>query len=297
MLPQSAGRVSSWETSNIVMLFAILLVVDSLHFVFARALLPRLPAEMSSFLVLGFATVEVGIYQMRRGGIRLGVLKSHWRFFAAIGLLVAASTVLNYAAVAVIDPGTASLLSKTGILFSVGLGLLWLNERLHHVEVVGAFLSIVGVVVIGLQPVEFLWLGSVMVLTSTFLYAVHGAIVKKYGEDMEFGDFFFFRIASVAFFLFIYVLGADKLVLPDRAGWLLVIIAGTVDVVISRSLYYLTLRRMPITIHTIILTLSPVITIIWGVILFDTLPSPVSLAGGALVIIGVLIVTLQRRRR
>ena len=296
MSPQSANRSSSAAASNTVLLFAVLLIVDSLHFVFARALLPHLPAEMSSFLVLGIAAVEVGIYQMGRGGIRLGVFRANWKFFTTIGLLVAVSTVLNYAAVAVIDPGTASLLSKTGVLFSVGLGILWLNERLRRVEVIGAVLSIIGVFVIGFQPVELLWLGSIMVLTSTFLYELHGAVVKKYGEEMDFGDFFFFRIASIALFLFIYVLGANKLVMPDRTAWLLVIVAGTVDVVISRSLYYLSLRRMPITIHTIILTVSPVVTIIWGVILFDTLPSRVTLLGGVLVMIGVAIVTLQRRR-
>ena len=92
---------------NTVAIFSALLVVDSLHFVFARALLPHLPAEMSSFLVLGIAAVQVGVYQAVRHDIHWNVLLAHWRFFAAIGLLVAASTVINYAAVAFINPGPA----------------------------------------------------------------------------------------------------------------------------------------------------------------------------------------------
>lgn len=44
-------------TANTPLIFAILLIVDSLHFVFARALVPLLPPEMSSFLVLGIAAV------------------------------------------------------------------------------------------------------------------------------------------------------------------------------------------------------------------------------------------------
>ena len=49
--------------------------------------------------------------------------------------------------------------------------------------------------------------------------------------------------------------------------------AGTVDVVISRVLYYLALRRLRMSIHTVILTLSPVITILWSLALFDVLPT------------------------
>ncbi|MBK8796247.1 MAG: hypothetical protein IPM07_07640 [Anaerolineales bacterium] len=49
--------------------------------------------------------------------------------------------------------------------------------------------------------------------------------------------------------------------MAGRATWLLLVLTGTVDVVISRALYYQTLRLLPMSIHTIILTLSPVVAI------------------------------------
>lgn len=282
--------------ANTAVLFAVLLVVDSLHFVFARALVPHLPPEMSSFLVLAVAAVQVGLFQAARGRVRVGVLWAHWRFFAAIGILVAASTVINYAAVAFIDPGTASLLGKTSVLFSLLLGLYWLRERLHPPEVVGALLALSGAFIIGFQPGDYLRLGSLLVLISTFLYALHTAIVKRYGEEITFGDFFLFRIGSIAFFLFLFAAARGQLVWPSPLAWALVIVAGTVDVVISRSLFYLSLRRMPMSIHTVILTLSPVVTILWALVLFGDKPTATSLIGGALVILGVFVVTRRRRR-
>lgn len=282
--------------ANTAVLFAVLLVVDSLHFVFARALVPHLPPEMSSFLVLAVAAVQVGLFQAARGRVRVGVLWAHWRFFAAIGILVAASTVINYAAVAFIDPGTASLLGKTSVLFSLLLGLYWLRERLHPPEVVGALLALSGAFIIGFQPGDYLRLGSLLVLISTFLYALHTAIVKRYGEEITFGDFFLFRIGSIAFFLFLFAAARGQLVWPSPVAWALVIVAGTVDVVISRSLFYLSLRRMPMSIHTVILTLSPVVTILWALVLFGDKPTATSLIGGALVILGVFVVTRRRRR-
>ena len=281
---------------NTAVLFAVLLVVDSLHFVFARALLPHLPPEMSSFLVLAVAAVQVGFYQAVRGRIRMAALWSHWRFFAAIGILVAASTVINYSAVSFIDPGTASLLSKTSVLFTLLLGVFWLRERLRPVEIAGALLALTGAFIIGFQPGDYLRFGSLMILISTFLYALHTAIVKRHGEGIEFGDFFLFRIGSIAFFLFLFAVARGQLVWPTPIAWALVIVAGTVDVVISRSLFYLSLRRMRMSIHTIILTLSPVVTIIWAFILFDDVPTRISLIGGALVILGVFAATARMRR-
>jgi len=277
------------------LLFTALLVVDSLHFVFARALLPHLPPEMSSFLVLAVGAIEVGAFQWARRDVRPGVLRGHWRFFVAIGLLVAASTVINYGAVAFIDPGTASLLGKTAVVFSLGLGVLWLRERLRPSDVLGAMVAIAGVFLISFQPGDYLRLGSALVLVSTFLYALHTAIVKRHGEGIDFGNFFLFRIATTAFFLFIFAAARGQLVWPGAAAWLLVLIAGTVDVSISRSLYYLSLRRMPMSIHTILLTISPVVTILWALLLFGAIPTSLGLTGGALVVVGVALVTLRRR--
>ena len=295
MITDRAGETAA-PAANLTLLFAVLLVVDSLHFIFARALLPHLPAEMSSFLVLGIATVEVAAFQIARGNAGVGALRRHWRFFAVIGVLVAASTVINYTAVAYVDPGTASLLGKTGVLFSLALGTLWLRERLRPIEVLGAGLAIIGVFLIGFQPGDYLRLGSLMVLVSTFLYALHTAVVKRHGEGIAFGDFFLYRVASIAFFLFLFAAARGQLVWPTPVAWLLVFVAGTVDVVISRSLYYLSLRRMSMSIHTVILTLSPVVTILWALALFGETPSLISLIGGALVVGGVALVTFRRRR-
>lgn len=279
------------------LLFAILLIVDSLHFVFARALLPHLPAEMSSFLVLAIAAMQVGFFQLIRGQLDIHAFRDHWRFYIIIGVLVAASTVLNYAAVEFVDPGTASLLGKTSVVFSLMLGVFWLRERLRPVEVAGALLALVGAFIISFQPGDLLRFGSVMVLASTFFYALHTAIVKRHGEGIEFGDFFLFRIASIAIFLFLFATVRRQLVWPTPIAWLLVFVAGTVDVVISRSLFYLSLRRMPMSIHTIILTLSPVVTIGWSLLLFGQFPTALGLIGGALVILGVFLATRRRPRR
>jgi len=84
-----------------------------------------------------------------------------------------------------------------------------------------------------------------------------------------------------------------SLVVTGATAWGLLILVGTLDVAISRGLYYLALRRLKMSIHAIILTLSPVAAILWALFLFDTLPNIQQAIGGVGVIIGVLVVLLN----
>ena len=74
----------------------------------------------------------------------------------------------------------------------------------------------------------------------------------------------------------------------------MLILAGTVDVVASRALYYVALRRLKMSVHSIVLTLSPVVTVIWSLLLFGSVLTPQQFLGGIAVILGVLIVTLNQ---
>jgi drug/metabolite transporter (DMT)-like permease len=281
--------------SNAPLVMGVLLVLDSLHFVFARLLAPYLPGVTSAFYVLAVATLEVAIFLGIKGAIRPRLFLQNAFFFLIIGFLVATSTSLNYMAVGYIDPGTASMLAQTATIFALGFSVFWLRERLSSVEFGGALVALVGVLIISFQPGDYLRLGSLMVLASAFMYALHAAIVKRHGGEMEFGNFFFWRVASTTAFLLVFTSVGGQLVWPGREAWIIIILAGTVDVVISRVLYYVALRRLRLGIHTTILTLSPVLTVLWSILLFSEQPSTQAFIGGAAVIIGVVIVTSSLR--
>ena len=285
---------TSRPASSAYLLVVPLLIVDSLHFVFARLLLPHISPGVSAMYVLAIGTIEVGVFSLIRGGLHVRVLKRYLWFFLVIGFLVAASTNINYEAVAFIDPGTAALLAETYILFGVAFGLFWLRDKLTLPQIGGALVALVGVFIITFQPAEYMRIGSLMVLGSALMYALHAAIAKRYGGGIEFLDFFFFRLLCTTGFLLLFALGRQAVVWPSATTWPLLILVGTVDVVVSRTLYYVALRRLKMSIHSIVLTLSPVAAICWSMLLFDTFPTPQQLLGGAAVILGVLLVSLGR---
>ena len=292
---QQTARLAapSWSAQAYA-LFTALLLVDSFHYIFARLLLPHIHPTASAFFVLAVATVEVAAFAGVRGQLHWRPARSHFWFFASIGFLIAAATVLSYSAIAYIDPGTASMLGKTGIIFSLLLSVLWLRERLSRMQVIGAVLAVAGATVISYHPGAVVQWGALLILASTLLYALHTAVVKRWGGDMPFLDFFVFRLLFTSIFLFFFAAGSGHLVWPDAPTWLLLLLAGSVDVVISRALYYQTLRMFPMSIHTIILTLSPVVAIGVSLMLFGTFPGTQELIGGVMVLAGVVVVNRAR---
>lgn len=279
---------------NAPLVISVLLLVDSLHFVFARLLLPYLPGGTSALYVMAVATLEITTFMGLRRRVDISLFRRQAPFFLIIGLLVAASTTFNYVAVGYVDPGTASMLAQTSTVFALIFSVIWLRERLSRLELLGALMALIGVFVISFQPGDYLRIGSLLVLGSAFMYALHTAIVKRYGGEMNFGNFFLFRVASTTAFLLLFATARGQLAWPPRQAWIFLALAGTVDVVISRVLYYVALRRLRMSFHTIILTISPVITILWSLALFGERPTAQALAGGLTVVAGVAIVTIGR---
>ncbi len=322
MLPAPAASASARSLSapkggGATLILPVLLLVDSLHFVFARLLLPHLSPTVSATFVLSIGTALVGVYGLATRRLRWQTLTQHLRFFLIVGFCVAASTNINYAAVRFIDAGTASMLGKLTTVFGLGFGLLWLRERLSRVQLVGAGLAIAGAFVIAFQPVDTLRLGALMLVVSTFLYALHMAIVKHDGGELDFLNFFFVRLFTTSLFLVLISIAwrtlaplltslvaaeqttdafvTSTLIWPSLPTWGLRLLVAVVDVVISRALYYLALRRLNVSLLSVLLTLSPVAAVLWSILLFGERPSAQQLSGGVIVLAGVAVVASRRR--
>jgi drug/metabolite transporter (DMT)-like permease len=292
----ASARPPAWWFVSIAgdvrVLAPLLVLVESVHYIFARLLVPLAPPATAAFFMLAIATIEVGALTRRR--VHARTFLEHWRFFVTIGVLVGLNTNLGFLGVRYIDPGTAALLTRTSVIFGLVLAVVWLGERLTRVEVAGGALAVVGVFVVGFQPGDYLRLGTLIIVAAGFFYAVHTAVVKRYGGAIPFAEFFFFRLLSTSVVLLVLSAAQAELAWPGTRAWGYLVLAGTLNVVVSRAVYYLALRRLAMSRLTIIATLSPVATIAWSFLLFGSRPSLHEIAGGAAILAGVIVVTASR---
>lgn len=290
-MQDTVRRPATRPQAEALALFTVLLIVDSFHYIFARLYLPYFHPATSAFYVLAVAAVELGLYALIRRQLAWRAARQHLWFFLSIGFLIAGATVLGFAGIAYIDPGTASMLAKTGVIINLLLGVFWLRERLSRTQMAGAAIAVAGALTISFRLDNVVQWGALLILASTLMYSLHTAIVKRWGGSMDFLMFFFYRVLFTAAFLFVFSVGSGNFTWPGPYPWLLLIVGGTVDVVISRALYYQTLRMLTMSVHTIILTVSPVVAVFFALFLFGTFPGTQELIGGALVLVGVATVT------
>ena len=297
----SGGGGGQVGSARGITLLVSLLMIDSLHYVFARLVFPYIEPGLGAFYVIAFAALEVGLLGLFRRRLRLAPLRRMWPTFLAIGLCVAVSTNLNYAAMAYIDPGVAALVGKMTVLFSLGLGLLWLGERFSLWQGVGTGIAVVGLAAISFQPGDYLGLGALMILLSTFIYALHAALTKRNMGEVDLLNFLFYRLLLTAAFLALFNVARGDMALPPSNALPILLLVATVDVVISRFLYYWALRQLDMSVFAVALAVSPVATVIWSQFLFDVFPTVQQLLGGIGILLGAALVTAapvwERRRR
>ena len=275
-------------------LVGALVLTDSLHYIFARWLTATFVPILSVALMMTIAAIEVGLFGLLSKNLRLRIGRRQIGILFVIACLIAFSSYASFLSVSYIDPGTAALLGKSGIVFSLGLSLLWLKERLGRGQVLGALLAIAGTFTIVAHPAEFVRLGSILVLLTALSYSFHAAITKRYLGDLNFLDFFFYRLlfTSTILLSFTFVSGAFRW--PTAIEWLMLLLVATLNVSLGRGVYYLTLRRINMSIHATLLTLSPVVTIGWALLMFDVLPGWREILGGAAILGGVVLVVWGR---
>ncbi|HHE72803.1 MAG TPA: EamA family transporter, partial [Chloroflexi bacterium] len=211
----TSQQLHAHDQVNTTLLVAGLVLLDSMHFVFARLLLPRIAPGASVTYVLAVSTLEVGVFGLVQRRLHWQTARRHLWLFVAIGLLIALSTAGNYEAVAFIDPGTASLLSQSSVLFNIAFGVLWMGDRLSTKQIWGALLAIIGVFVISYQPGEYLRLGALVIILSSLMYALHAALAKQYAGKIDFVDFFFFRLLFTTLTLVLLATVRGVFTVPD----------------------------------------------------------------------------------
>jgi drug/metabolite transporter (DMT)-like permease len=137
-------------------------------------------------------------------------LWSHWRRYALLGLLgVGCYNSFQYLALRTSSPINVTLVASSTPVFMLGIGALFFGQRLRQRQLLGAALSVLGVLLVlcrgditALLQVELVW-GDVYVLVATACWAGYSWLISVTKEPATVrGDWAAFLLAQIAFGLF-----------------------------------------------------------------------------------------------
>jgi drug/metabolite transporter (DMT)-like permease len=219
------------------------------------------------------------------------------------GAFLAADLVLWHNAVDQVGAGLATVLGNTQVVLVGVLAWVLLGERPQRSSLAAIPIVGFGVVLIsgalengayGSNP----RLGAIYGVVAGTAYAGFLLVLRQGSKDLRrfAGPLFTATFSSAIFCAAIGAVIGDLDLTPSLSalGWL--VLLATSSQVIGWLLISSSLPRLPAVVTSILLTLQPVLSVIFAALIIDESPSKLQLAGAGCILTGLIVATVGRRQ-
>ncbi|WP_281301284.1 MULTISPECIES: DMT family transporter [unclassified Iodidimonas] len=201
-----------------------------------------------------------------------------------------------------VDLAPVAIIAQTNVPFAVILAVIFLNERIGIWRISGIALSFAGVVVLGFEPGGTTTLTSIgLVLFSAFSYAVVAILMRRIKGAHPMTVQAWTALAAIPGSLFLSSLfefgQAEALgTAPWQAYAAIAYSALGASILGHGGMNYL-YQKYPVTLVSPFLLMAPVFAVLTAVLFLDEHLSISDLLGGAMTLLGVLIISLRARKK
>jgi drug/metabolite transporter (DMT)-like permease len=175
------------------------------------------------------------------------------------------------------------------------LSIIFLKEKLTRIKVIALALATTGVALI-VDPQGGEWTGILLAIGAAAIYSVYiivGAGVMKQVSAMS-SSTVIFASAGLVYGVLMAFNGPQWPM--SSAGWLIVGATVLIATVIAVVMFLAGLKRIGPTDASMLSALEPVVTVVLAALLFDETLPPITLLGGALILIAVIVLTRSELR-
>jgi drug/metabolite transporter (DMT)-like permease len=168
-----------------------------------NTLVPPITLNFLRWVVAFFILLPLAAWVLRRGA----GLWSHWRRFAVLGLLgVGCYNALQYLALQTSTPLNVTLVAASGPFWTLAMGALFFGAQVRRAQLLGALLSISGVLVVlsrgdwqQLLQVRLV-IGDLYILIATGCWSLYSWLLSRQAEPQSIRqDWAAFLLAQVVF--------------------------------------------------------------------------------------------------
>lgn len=222
----------------------------------------------------------------------------------AAGVFFAVDLVLWHHSIAAVGAGLATVLGNVQVVLVPLAAWLLLSERPGARVVAAVPIVLAGVVLISGVVGEGAYgddpaLGVLFGVLTAVAYAGFLLVLRAGGADTRrsAGTLFHATLAAAVVVLPVGALLGELELRTSAEAFAWLVLLALSSQVLGWLLITLALPQVPAALSSVVLTLQPVMAVVFAMLLVDEDPSPVQLAGIAVVLAGILLATLGPRGR
>ncbi|MBS3132962.1 DMT family transporter [Candidatus Woesearchaeota archaeon] len=260
-----------------------------------KYLLGFVNSRMLSFMF--FASVFVGssVFLLYRKTGFLANIRSHWKDGIIVGGFNALAATLFFFSLSLLDASTTSFLVRFSTIFIILIGVFFLKERLTLYDYLGMALAVTGALLISYSNGGYTKLGLVVALTAAFAIALHQITAKMFVRKISPLALVNLRTFFSSLFILLLVFATSSFQPIDLKLIPLIFVTGAVIAMSGFFFFYKSLELIEVSKAAIIRTADPFIILIYGLVIFRTIPGVHEVTGGSLIFLGVAVIILKRR--
>jgi len=253
-----------------------------------------------SFNVVWFAfgfLITFGYLMLRGRARELRLEKQHWKWIVLLALISSVSMGAFFKAVELIDPVLVSFFFRLEIVTSVLAGVFLLGERLGAREVGGLLVMVAGAAIITYTSGPLVRTGLLLVILSAVFYTTSWLIARSCMlRGCSPTALAGFRAGGTALFLAVYALALGRWQTPSLHAVLLMLGGAFFGPFLANSLNFSAIPLIGVARMSIIRNIQPLFLIPAAYLFLGTIPGLRQLAGGIVVLAGVILVVSARVR-
>jgi drug/metabolite transporter (DMT)-like permease len=263
-------------------------------FIFIRVAVPALGPFVLVELRVGLAAAALALCAALLG--RLPKLRVRWRQFALLGMVnVAIPFSLISAAEINLTASLAAILNSTTVMFTAVVVAVWMGDALTARKVVGVVLGIIGVtVLVGWDPIAvdravILSVGAM--LAASFAYALGSVYAKRTFAGSPPLAIAIGQLTAASMLM----MPLATLSVPDQRPSAIVVLSvlglALPSTAVAYMLYFRLISNVGPTSTSTVTLLVPLFGLLFGVVLLDEPVGLGTLAGLALILSSVTLIT------
>ena len=295
------GHVSSKKyPARGILLITLGTVFISTVPIFSKIVLRTMSSAHFSFFWMCFGLFYTIVFTFIVGAKKtLAGIVREWRYMLAAGTSAFVWVFFAFAGIKRLDPTVSIIFFNMRGVWGVLIGLTLLHERYSKIQYTGMAVILGGLALNLIDagtPDEIL--GSIMTIVASLAYATTNSFIKRFIKRSGVVPALYARfVLPVLAFLVVGLSTGLSFEAIDGRTFALLATGAFIGPFLSFVMIFSSLKYLDLGVQTFFQSASLFITAILSYLVFASIPSPLQIAGGVIVITGMIVMSLPELRR